>query len=138
MTTRDEFSGYGADARSTGQLVSEIKDDLTDLVRGEVELAKAELRESTARVAVGGALGLVAVYLLVLFTILVSIAAAYGLTGLGLHPGWAFLIVAGAYLLIAAALGLIVRNRLKGVSGPERSKRTAVRASQALRPGART
>lgn len=138
MTTRNDTSGTDADARSTGQLVSSIKDDLTSLVRGEVELAKAELRESATRVAVGGALGLVAAYLLVLISILLSIAAAYGLTGLGLHPGWAFLIVAGAYLLIAAVLGLVVRNRLKGISGPERSKRTAVRAGQALRPGART
>lgn len=138
MTTHDDTSGTAAEALSTGELVTSIKDDLTILMRGEIELAKAELRESAVRAAVGGALGAVAVYLLVLVSILLSIAAAYGLTGLGLHPGWAFLIVAGAFLLIAGGLGLVARNRFRGMSGPERTKRTAADISQALRPGNRT
>lgn len=138
MTTHDDTSGTSAETMSTGELVASIKDDLSNLVRGEVELAKAELRESATRAAVGGALGAVAAYLLVLVSILLSIAAAYGLTGLGLHPGWAFLIVSAAYLLLAGLLGLVARSRFRGMSGPERTKRTAVGISQALRSGNRT
>lgn len=138
VTTRDDAANAAADARSTVELVTSIKDDLTGLVRGEVELAKAEIRESATRAAMGGALGIVAAYLLVLVSILVSVAAAYGLTALGLHPGWAFAIVAGVYLLLAALLGLLARNRLQRVQSPERTKRMVARAGQALRPGNRT
>jgi len=122
---------------STGQLVASIKEDLSGLIRGEVELAKAELRESAVRAGVGGALVGVAGYVAMLASVLISVAAAFGLTALGLHPGWAFLIVGAVYLLIAAALMLIARSRFRGIQGPERAKRVATEASQALRPGAR-
>jgi hypothetical protein len=123
---------------STGQLIASIKDDLSSLVREEVELAKAELRESASRAGVGGALGLIAAYLVMLASIVLVIAAGYGLTALGLHPGWAFLIVAGALLLIAALLLLTARGRFAKVSGPQRAQRAAARARAALRPGSRT
>ena len=57
--------------------------------------------------------------------ILLSIAAAYGLVALGLHPGWAFLIVAGAYLLVAAVLGLVGKRAVGKVGAPERTIRTS-------------
>lgn len=137
MSTGDGTPDADAAAMSTGQLVASIKEDLSSLVRGEIELAKAELRESAVRAGVGGALVGVAGYVAMLATVLISVAAAYGLTGLGLHPGWAFLIVGGAYLIVAAALLLIARNRFRGIRGPERAKRVAAEAGQALRPGAR-
>ncbi len=138
MTTQDGDQQADAAAMSTGRLVASIKEDLSTLVRDEVELAKAELRESASRAGVGGALGLVAAYVAMLASILLVIAAGYGLTALGLHPGWAFLIVAGALLLLAALLLLIARGRFAKVSGPQRAKRAAVRARAALRPGSRT
>jgi hypothetical protein len=125
------------DDPSIGQLVASIKEDLTGLVRGEIDLAKAELRESAGRAGLGGALGAMAGYLAMLASILLSIAAAYGLVAAGVGPAVAFLIVGGAYLVIATALALIARNRLQHVSGPERAKRSAARASRALRPSAR-
>lgn len=123
---------------STGRLIASIKDDVTTLVRDEVELAKAELRESAARAGMGGALGLVAAYVVMLASILLVIAAGYGLTALGLHAGWAFLILGGALLLLAALLLLIARGRFAKVSGPKRAQRAAARARAALRPGSRT
>lgn len=138
MTTGDGTPGPDAAAMSTGQLVTSIKEDLSSLVRGEIELAKAELRESAARAGVGGALVGVAGYIAALATVLISVAAAFGLTALGLHPGWAFLIVGVLYLLVAAGLLLIARNRFRGIKGPERAMRVAAEASQALRPGARS
>lgn len=138
MTTTGGTSRDDTDTMSTGQLVASIKDDLTGLVRGEIELAKAELRESAGRAGLGGALSAAAGYLAVLATVLLSIAFGYGLVALGLHPGWAFLIAGGAYLLVAAVLALIARNRFQRVRGPERAKRTAAQFSQALRPRGRT
>ncbi len=122
------------DAMSTGQLVASIRSDVQSLVRGEVELAKAEMRESARRAGAGGALGAVAAYLLVLVSIMLSIAAGYGLVALDLHPGWAFLIVGGAYLLLAAILGLIAVSRFRRIKGPERAKHVATEITRALWP----
>jgi uncharacterized membrane protein YqjE len=127
-----------SDDPSVGQLVASIKDDLTGLVRGEIELAKAEMRESGQRAAQGGALLGVAAYLVVVATILLSIAAGYGLVAAGLGPARAFLIVGGCYLVLAAILGLVARGRFARVSGPERAKLAAERATEALRPGSRS
>lgn len=135
MTTRDGDQQADATAMSTGQLIASIRDDVSTLVRDEVELAKAELRESATRVGVGGALGLAAAYLVVLASVVLVIAAGYGLTALGLHAGWAFLIVGGVLLLLAALLVLIARGRFAKVSGPKRTQRAAARVRAALRPG---
>lgn len=133
MTTiRD--SAPSEQAMSTGQLVASIRNDLQGLVRGEIELAKAEMRESAKRAGSGGVMGALAVYLLILVSIMLSIAAGYGLMALDLHPGWAFLIVGGAYLLLAAILGLIAMTRFRRVKGPERAKHVATGITQALRP----
>jgi hypothetical protein len=126
------------DDPSIGQLVASIKSDLTGLVRGVIDLAKAELRESASAAGVGGALVGVAGFLGLLSSILLSIAAAYGLVAAGLGPARAFVIVGGAYLLLAAVLGLIARSRFNKVSGPDRARRAAERASQALRPSSRS
>ncbi len=137
MTTPNGTRSIDTATMSTGQLVAAISNDLQGLVRGEIELAKAEMRESAKRAGAGGALGAVAAYLLVLVSIMLSIAAGYGLVALGLHPGWAFLIVAGAYLLLAAILGLIARSRFRRVKGPERARHVATEITQALRPSSR-
>jgi hypothetical protein len=123
---------------SIGLLIAGIQQDLTILVRGEIELAKAELRQSVAQGGLGGGLIGAAAFLVLLAVVLGSIALAYGLVALGLHPGWAFLIVAGFYLLLAGALGLLARNRLGRVRGPERAQKVAARVMQALRPRSRT
>jgi len=130
-------SANDADA-SIGRLVAGIQQDLTILVRGEIELAKAELRQSAAQGGLGGGLIGAAAFLVLLAVVLGSIALAYGLVALGLHPAWAFLIVAGFYLLLAGALGLVGRSLLGRVRGPERAQKVAARVSQALRPSSRT
>jgi uncharacterized membrane protein YqjE len=126
-----------ADA-SIGQLVAGIQQDLTNLVRGEIDLAKAELRQSAARAGLGSGLLAAAAFLVLLAVILTSIALAYALVALGLHPGWAFLIVAAFYVVLAAILGLVARSRFTRIRGPERTQKVAARAKQALRPRSRT
>jgi ABC-type uncharacterized transport system fused permease/ATPase subunit len=123
---------------SIGSLVAGIQQDLTMLVRGEVELAKAELRESANRAGVGAGLLAAAAFLVVLATVLISIAIGYALVALGLHPALAFLIVAVFYLIVAAILALVGRRRLERIKGPERTKRAAARVGQALRHNTET
>jgi len=82
--------------------------------------------------AKGGAMFGGAAFLGLLAVILLSIAAAYGLTALGLHAGFAFLIVAGAYLLVAGLLALVGVRAVKKVGPPERTIRTAKESVAAI------
>jgi uncharacterized membrane protein YqjE len=99
---------------SLGELFSRLTADLSKLMRDEVELAKVEINEAvqgvrTAGISMGaaGVLGLMAFVLL-------SFAAAWGLAEI-VPAGVAFLIVGGAYGLVALALLAIGRQRLKTV-----------------------
>jgi membrane protein implicated in regulation of membrane protease activity len=110
-----------ADAdQSLGQLVSSVTSNVSSLVRLEIELAKSEISEQVKQGAVGGGMAAVAGFLVLLAIILLSIAAALGLATV--MPGWAaFLVVAGAYLLIAALLVFIGIRRFKRIKGPQRA-----------------
>jgi len=97
---------------SLGELFSRLTADLSKLVRDEVELAKVEINQTvqsakTAGISMGaaGLLGLMAFVLL-------SFAAAWGLAEV-VPAGVAFLIVGGAYGLVALALVALGRQRLK-------------------------
>jgi hypothetical protein len=99
---------------SIGELIGNISDDLSQLFRQEVELAKAEIRQEAAKA--GKAAGMLggagfAGYLAVL---LLSLAAVFGLDAV-MPAGWAALIVAVVWAAIAAVLYVTGRNRLKTV-----------------------
>ncbi len=96
-----------AEERTLGQLVAQASDDLSGIVRAEIALAKAELRGDVKNAALGGGLFGAAGYLGLLASILLVIAAAYGLVAAGLSPWLAFLIVAVVLLLIAGVLALV-------------------------------
>jgi hypothetical protein len=110
---------------SLGQLFAEASRDLSALVHDEIELAKAEIRREVKNGATGGAMFGAAAFVVVLAVILLSIAAAYGLVALGLHPGWAFLIVAGVYLLAAVLFALMGKRAVSKVGPPQRTIRTS-------------
>ena len=69
-----------------------------------------------------------AAFLGLLAVILLSIAAAYGLTALGLHPAMAFLIVAGGYLLMRRALVLVGDTAAEEGQGPATRDRDLARS----------
>ena len=125
------------DEPTVGQLFAAVSRDLSLLIRSEIELAKAELKDDAKSAGKGGGMLGVAGVLGVLSIILLSIAAAYGLTALGLHPGWAFLIVAGFYLLVAGLLGLAGVGSLKKIKAPERTIKTAKDSAALLKSDAR-
>ena len=97
---------------SLGELFSQLTADLSKLVRDEVALARVEINQTvrnarTAGISIGaaGLLGLMAFVML-------SFAAAWGLAEV-VAVGVAFLIVGGAYGLVALALVAFGRQRLK-------------------------
>ena len=116
-----------------GRLVADASRDLSALVQHEVALAKAELRFSVKAGALGSLLFIVAGFIGVLIVIMLSFAFAYFLTMTGLHPAWAFLIVAGAYTLLAVLLVVFGVNRIKKIRAPEATIETAKQIPAALK-----
>jgi hypothetical protein len=125
--------GQTEDEPTVGQLVANASKDLSSLVRSELELAKTELKSTAVKAGTGAGLFGAAGFLALLAIILLSIAAAYGVNALGLHPALAFLIVAVLYLLIAAALVLVGKRLLGKAKGPQRAIETSKESVEALK-----
>jgi hypothetical protein len=114
----------GQDSQTLGALFASASRDLSLLMRSEIQLAKAEVRVDFVNAAKGGGMFGAAGFLAVLAVILLSIAAAYGLTALGLHPAVAFLIVAMVYVVVAGLLAFVGLRTVKRVGPPQRTIRT--------------
>jgi uncharacterized membrane protein YqjE len=100
--------------RPLGELVGDLTRDMSTLVRQEIELAKAELREEAVKTgkAAGmlGAAGL-AGYMVLLF---LSLTIMWALAEV-LPIGWAALIVTGIWAVVGAVLYARGRSRLRSV-----------------------
>jgi hypothetical protein len=117
---------------SVGELFSEVAEDLSMLMRQEVELAKAELRQSATRAGKGAGLlagAGVSGHMVLLFA---SVAAWWGIGDATGH-GWSALIVAAIWLVIAAALGLMGRREISAVPGIPQTTQTVKQIPDAIR-----
>jgi putative superfamily III holin-X len=123
----------GEDEPTVGQLVANASRDLSSLVRSEIELAKTELKSTAVAAGTGAGMFGAAGLLALLAVILLSIAAAYGVNALGLHPALAFLIVAVVYLLLALALVLVGKRMIGKAKGPQRAIETSKESVEALK-----
>ncbi|WP_274561025.1 phage holin family protein [Streptomyces spiramyceticus] len=118
--------------RSLGQLVASATAEMSGLIHDEIALAKAELRQDVKRVGLGGtAIGIAGVFALFSLPVL-SFAAAYGIHNLGLGLAWSFLIVGGAFLLLAGLLALLAVSKFKKVKPPEKSISSAKQTAAVL------
>jgi hypothetical protein len=116
-----------------GKLVMDAQRDISTLISKEIELAKSELKVSVKHGGTGIGLFAGAAFLGLLAVIMLSISIAYFLhwAGLGLH--WAFLIVFGLYVLIAALLAFVGIKQVKQVKAPERAIQQGKQIPQALK-----
>jgi hypothetical protein len=117
---------------SVGELFSEVAEDLSTLMRQEVELAKAELRQSATRAGKGAGLlagAGVSGHMVLLFA---SVAAWWGIGDATGH-GWSALIVAAIWLVIAAILGLMGRREISAVPGIPQTTQTVKKIPDAVR-----
>ncbi len=108
---------------SLGDLLGEVTRDLSALMRQEVALAKAELKETATTSAKGaGMLGGAgyAASMVVLFLSLALWAALANLVGWG----WSGVIVAVLWGIIAAVLYAVGRKELKNVKGAPQTVET--------------
>lgn len=100
------------DERSLGEIFSDVANDLTTLIKQEMELAKVELKQEVSKAGKGaGLLGGagVAGHMVLLF---LSLAAVFALDEV--MPLWAAaLIVTAVWAIIAAVLAVTGRSALK-------------------------
>ena len=118
-----------------GKLVMDAQRDISTLISKEIELAKSELKVSVKHGGVGLGMFAGAAFLGVLAIIMLSVALAYFIhwNGSGLDLHWAFLIVFGLYVLIAALLAFIGIKQVKQVKAPERAIEQGRQIPQALK-----
>jgi membrane protein implicated in regulation of membrane protease activity len=114
----------GATEPSVGSLVQSAMADFSTLVRGEIELAKAEVGKSAKKAGIGagafGAAGVVLAFSAFFF----FIAVAEFLTWLGLERWISYLIVWFALVLVAGLAALVGRRFIKKIDKPERTIET--------------
>lgn len=118
-----------------GRLVADASRDLSNLVHNEIALAKSELKLSVKAGGTGAGLFAGAAFLGILAIIMLSVAFAYFIQMTGLDLAWCFLIVFGAYLLIAGLLAFVGLKKVKQVRPPERAIHQAQETKQILKRG---
>jgi hypothetical protein len=101
---------------SLGDLLSEVTRDVSILMRQEVDLAKAEVRQSATRAGKGAGMLGGAGYAGHLTVLFLSFAAWWGL-GQVINIAWAAVIVAAVWAIVAAVLFAVGRNEMKSIKG---------------------
>jgi hypothetical protein len=110
----EQISDEEVSETSIGDLIGNISNDLSQLFRQEVELAKAELKQEAAKAGkAGGMLG-GAAFAGYLAVVLLSFALVFALDAV-MPAGWAALIVAVLWAVIGGALYVSGKNKLKTV-----------------------
>ena len=118
-----------------GALVIDASRDISTLISKEIQLAKSELKVSFKHGGTGIGLFAAAGFLGLLAIIMLSVAIAYFIHMTGLDLAWCFLIVFGAYLLVAALLGLVGVRKIKQVKPPEKAIHQAKESKSLLKRG---
>lgn len=102
---------------STAQLLGQLQEQTTRLVRDELRLARREFQESARHAGIGAGL-ISAAGLLAVLGLMTAIAAAVAAISLAL-PVWAAAIIVAAALFVGAAVAAMVsRSHAKQVPPP--------------------
>ncbi len=121
--------------RTLGQLVADATRDLSSIVRGEIDLAKTEIKVDAQRAGKGVGLLAGAGVAAFLGLVLLLFAAVYGLVAAGLRTWLAFLIVAAVLFIVAGIVGLVGKKALSQVHGkPERTIASTQKSIAAIKP----
>jgi uncharacterized membrane protein YqjE len=115
VTVTNDKTARSAPDGSLSAALHDLSTDLSRLVRQEVQLAKAELKQEASTAAKGIGMLAGAGVAALLAVVLGSIAAAVAIgsqTGLG----WGFLIVTAVWLVLALVLMSAGRSRMRSVS----------------------
>ena len=123
-----------AASNSLGDLIGDVAQDLSTLMRQEVELAKAELRESAKRAGKGagmyGGAGVAGLFVLMFLSLALWWALGAYLTGFG----WSAVIVAVIWGIIAAVLAARAKKEMEAIRGMPRTAETVKKIPESLKP----
>lgn len=131
MSTPSDAHAH-AQNQSIGELFVDVSKDVSLLIRQEVELAKAELRESATKAGKGAGMLTGAAVTAHLGVIFLSLAVWWAL-GNAIGRGWAGLVVGVVYLIVAAVLASIGRKDLKAVQGLPKTTDTVQKIPAAMK-----
>ncbi|WP_250002592.1 phage holin family protein [Actinoplanes sp. M2I2] len=110
----DRIDAEEVSETSVGEMIGNISNDLSQLFRQEVELAKAELKQEASKAGkAGGMLG-GAAFAGYLAVVLLSFALVFALDAV-MPAGWAALIVAVLWAAIGGVLFMTGKKKLKTV-----------------------
>jgi uncharacterized membrane protein YqjE len=99
--------------KSVGELVFDVSERTSTLVREEIELAKAEISEKVSQLVRGSVVGVIAGVFLFFSLILIMEGVAWLLNDLVFDNFWlGFFVEAGLFIFIAAIAGLIAYRSL--------------------------
>ena len=130
MTTDNDVTH---DEASTAEMVGRITENLSALFRKEIELAKAETKAEAVKAGMGAGMLAAAGVLSLIILGLVSMAGAQWLSN-EMDLQWAYLTVAGIWLVIAVILALVGRSKLRTLNPvPERTAETLREIPDAVR-----
>ncbi|WP_405372873.1 MULTISPECIES: phage holin family protein [unclassified Microbacterium] len=121
-----------AASTSLGDLLGEVTRDLSTLMRQEIALAKAEVKESATTSAKGAGLLGGAGYAASMVVLFLSIALWAGLSNV-MDAGWAGLIVAVIWAIVAAVLFAVGRTQMKQVKGAPQTVETLQEIPETLK-----
>lgn len=122
-TSLGESRDAPGDGRSIGDLLGQVTADLSDLVRQEIALARAEATDSAKRASKAAGMfsgAAVAGHMVLLF---VSVAVWWAL-GNAIGRGWSALVVALVWAVVAAVLALQGKKNVEQVKGLPRTSET--------------
>ena len=106
--------------RSVGELVFDVSERVSSLVREEIELAKTEVTEKVNRLLAGSVAGIVAGILLVAALILImhGVAIVLGENVFGGRVWLGYFVEAVAFMLIAAGAGFFAYRSIRSAAPP--------------------
>ena len=106
--------------KTVGELVYEVTEQTSNLIREEIELAKTEVSEKVSTLARGSAVGVAAGVFAFLALILLMHALALGLNSLFFEgePWAGYLVEAVLFLLIAAGAGYFAYRSFETTGAP--------------------
>ena len=121
-----------AASTSLGDLLGEVTRDLSTLIRQEMSLARAELKESAGKAAKGaGTLG-GAAYAAGMAVLFLSIALWWALGDL-IGLGWSAVVVAVLWAVIALILYSVGRKEMKQIEGAPQTVETLKEIPETLK-----
>ncbi|GAA1131509.1 phage holin family protein [Citricoccus alkalitolerans] len=124
---------YRARTESLGEMFGSFSENLSTLVRQEIQLAKAEATVEAKKAGTGAAMFAGAAWAAFFLLMFLSTALMWALGSL-MHLGWAALIVAVLWGVVATVLALMGKKHFERIKGLTQTQQTVQEIPATLNP----